>query len=105
MPTEVLDEDNVTRMASQFTSFLQGIVADPNQRIAELPLLTGKERHHLLAGFEQQPGGLPAMIACFHQLLEAQVERTPDAVAVVFENEQITYQELNDQGQPVSTLS
>ena len=100
--TEILDKDSVARMLGHFTILLQGIVADTNRRIADLPLLTEKEHHQLLIEFNDSAADY-LEDRCIHQLFEAQVERRPDAVAVVFpskrsghgEDQRLTYRELN----------
>ena len=91
---EVLDEESVVEMQQGFTAFLQDIVSNPQQRISDLPLLTKVEQYRLLVEWNANHAEYPST-TCIHQLFEAQVERTPDAVAVVFEDEQATYRELN----------
>ncbi len=59
-----------------------------------MPLLTAAERHQLLVEWNDTKAEYPSD-KCVHQLFEAQVERSPDAVAVVFEDRQLTYRELN----------
>ncbi len=59
-----------------------------------MPLLTAAERHQLLVEWNDTKAEYPSD-KCVHQLFEAQVERSPDAVAVVFEDQQLTYRELN----------
>src|SRR5207237_6521713 len=73
---------------------LDGIVADPSQRLSALPLLTEVERQQLLVEWNGTASDYPKS-QCVHQLFEAQVERASDAVALVFENEYLTYRELN----------
>ena len=92
--TEVLDGDSVAKMVEQFTIFLQGIVRDSSQHLAYLPLLSEEELHKILVEWNDTEADYPKN-KCIHQLFEEQVERTPDAVAVVFEDEQLTYRELN----------
>jgi surfactin family lipopeptide synthetase A len=92
--TEVLDEESVVQMQQGFTTFLQGIVSDPQQRISDLPLLTQKERQQMLVEWNATQAAYPSD-KCVHQLFEAQVERSPDALAVVYKDEQVTYRELN----------
>ncbi|MCC5648475.1 amino acid adenylation domain-containing protein [Nostoc sp. XA013] len=86
----------IQRMAGHLETLLCGIIANPEQRLSELPLLTADEQHQLLVGWNQTQVEYP-QARCIHQLFEAQVERTPDAVAVVFENQQLTYHQLNQQ--------
>jgi amino acid adenylation domain-containing protein len=92
--TDLFDEETIARMAGHFQTLLEGIVANPIQSISELPLLTETERHQLLVEWNNTEAEYP-FDKCIHQLFEAQVERSPDAVAVVFKGEQLTYQELN----------
>ena len=73
---------------------LEGVVADADQRIGELPLLTASERHQLLVEWNDTATDYP-QDRCIHQLFEEQAARTPDAVAVVFEDERLSYGELD----------
>ncbi|MBW4457215.1 MAG: amino acid adenylation domain-containing protein, partial [Nostoc indistinguendum CM1-VF10] len=70
------------------------IVANPEQRVSKLPLLTTAQQHQLLVEWNDTQADYPKD-KCIHQLFEVQVQRTPDAVAVVFEEQQLTYRELN----------
>jgi len=81
-------------MAGHWQTLLEGIVADPKQRLSDLPLLTEADRQQLLVEWNDTRRAYPRD-QCIHELFEGQVERTPDAVAVVFENSQLTYRELN----------
>ena len=69
-------------------------MADPGQRISQLPLLTEAERHQLLVEWNDTAVEYPRD-RCIHQLFEAQVERSPEATALVYEDQQLTYGELN----------
>jgi len=77
-----------------FRTLLEGIVANPDSLISQLPLLTESERHQLVVEWNDTQTDYP-QDQCIHQLIEAQVDRRPDAVAVVFEDEQLTYRELD----------
>ncbi len=92
--TDLFDAATMTRMAGHFQTLLAGIITQPKQPLSELPLLTETERQQLLIEWNDTTTKYPQE-QCIHQLFEAQVKRTPDAVAVVFEEEQLTYQELN----------
>jgi amino acid adenylation domain-containing protein len=92
--TEALDGDSIARMLDQFATFLQGIVTDPKGRVAEIPLLSDPDCHKILVEWNDTQADYPKD-KCIHQLFEAQVEQTPDAVAVVYEDKQLTYRELN----------
>ncbi|MBU6346822.1 MAG: amino acid adenylation domain-containing protein, partial [Cyanobacteria bacterium REEB494] len=92
--TDLFDRATVERMAGHFETLLRGIVADPACSVAALPLLTTAERHQLLVEWNETAADF-GQDRCIHTLFEEQVERTPDAVAVVFEEAQLTYAELN----------
>nr|WP_309731460.1 amino acid adenylation domain-containing protein [Chamaesiphon sp. OTE_75_metabat_556] len=91
---DLFDAATIARMMQHFGTLLAAIVANPQQSVALLPLLTAPERQQLLQ--EWNDTHTEALFdKCIHQLVEAQVQRTPDAVAVVFESQQLTYAELN----------
>ncbi|MEC4812177.1 MAG: amino acid adenylation domain-containing protein [Scytonema sp. PMC 1069.18] len=90
--TDLFDDTTIIRLNEHFQSLLNAITVNPEQKIAELPLLTTTERNQLLEWNNTQTN-YPQK--CIHQLFEEQVERTPDAVAVVFEDQQLTYAQLN----------
>jgi len=92
--TDLFDASSIARMAGHFQTLLEGIVANPQQSISQLPLLTQAERQQLLVEWNNTTKDYP-FDKCIHKLFEEQVERSPDAVAVVFEGEQLTYRELN----------
>nr|WP_317616852.1 condensation domain-containing protein [Nostoc sp. PA-18-2419] len=92
--TDLFDATTINRIAQNFQTLLQAIVANKEARIAELPLLTIAERHQLLVEYNNTQLDYP-QDKCIHQLFEEQIARTPDAVAVVFAGQQLTYRELN----------
>ena len=92
--TDLFAESTIARMLRHFEVLLQGIVAAPDQRISELPLLTDSERHQLLVEWNDTQAEFPQE-KCPHVLFEEQVERTPNSAAVVFDSQQLTYAELN----------
>ncbi|MCC5666144.1 amino acid adenylation domain-containing protein [Nostoc sp. CHAB 5784] len=92
--TDLFDENTICRMAAHLQTLLEGIVANPQQRLSELPLLSESEQHQLLKQWNDTEVEYPQQ-QCIHELFETQVQKTPDAVAVVFEDEQLTYYELN----------
>jgi amino acid adenylation domain-containing protein len=98
--SDLFDDTTITRMLGHFQTLLQSIVANPQQHLCQLPLLTESERHQLLVEFNQNQSKIQnpksKIQHCFHQLFEEQVERSPDAIAVVFEDEQLTYRQLNN---------
>ncbi|MDP8964820.1 MAG: amino acid adenylation domain-containing protein, partial [Cyanobacteriota bacterium] len=92
--TDLFDAATITRMLGHFQTLLEGIVANPEERLAGLPILSEAERHKLLVEWNNTQIDYPKN-QCIHQLFEAQVEQTPDAIALVFEDQQVTYRELN----------
>ena len=92
--TDLFDSATINRIIKHFTALLESIVSNPEQRLSELPILTKSEQHTLLVEWNDTASDYPKD-TCIHQLFEAQVKRTPDAIAAVFKNQQITYQELN----------
>ncbi len=91
---DLFDAATITRMTGHFQTLLRAIVCDPEQPISALPLLTETERYQLLVEWNDTALAYP-QDRCIHQLIEAQVERTPDKTAIVFEQESLTYRELN----------
>ncbi|MDZ8085086.1 MAG: amino acid adenylation domain-containing protein [Nostoc sp. DedQUE12b] len=92
--TRCFDSATINRILGHLKTLLEGIVANPEQQLRDLPLLTAQEKYQLLLEWNDTEVKYPQE-QCIHQLFEAQVERTPDAVAVVFESEQLTYRQLN----------
>jgi amino acid adenylation domain-containing protein len=92
--TDLFDVATINRMVGHFQTLLECIVANPQQRIIELPLLTTSEPDQLLI---QSANYKPELIPdkSIHQLFELRVEKTPEAVAVVFQEQQLTYEQLN----------
>ena len=99
--TDLFDGATIQRMVGHFQTLLAGIVAHPEQRLSELSVLSDVERQQVLAQWNATQVGPPAT-QTLHQLFEAQVERTPEAVAAIFEDQQITYNELNRRANQVA---
>ena len=93
--TDLFEAETIARMIGHWQTLLEGIVANPDQRLSELPILTERERHQLLVAWNATSTEFPSE-QCVHQLFEAQVERTPDSAALIFEDQQLTYRELNE---------
>ena len=92
--SDLFNATTIMRMSRHFQTLLEGIIANPAQRIGTLPLLTDAEQHKMLIEWNDTKRDYPKD-ACIHQLFEAQVEQTPDTVAVIFADTQLTYRELN----------
>ncbi|MCY7283313.1 MAG: amino acid adenylation domain-containing protein, partial [Cyanobacteria bacterium CAN_BIN43] len=92
--TDLFDKSTIERMAIHFENLLAAIVENPRQTVSELPLLSETERQQLLFDWNDTQTDYPHD-RCIHQLFEDQVTKTPDAIAVVFEEQSLTYQQLN----------
>ena len=92
--TDLFDANTIRRWLSHYCTLLQAVVSNPEQRISELLILTEAERHQLLVEWNDTQRNYPEDKS-INGLFEAQVEKTPGAVAVVFEGKQLAYRELN----------
>jgi amino acid adenylation domain-containing protein len=88
------EDSAIARMLGHLQTLLEGMTANPEQKLSELPLLSAAERQQLLVQWNDTQADYPKN-ASIHELFAAQTERTPDAVAAICEKEQLTYRELN----------
>ncbi len=97
--TALFEATTIKRMTGHFENLLQAIVNNPDRSISRLPLLSETEQQQLLVDWNRSKLNGQALLKdtspCLHHLFEAQVDRTPQAIAVVYEDQQLTYQELN----------
>ena len=91
---DLFTPERITRMVGHFQTLLKGIVANPQQTVGELPLLTESEKQQLLVEWNQTQTSYPDHY-CIHQLFEEQVVKTPDAIAVIDGEKSLTYEQLN----------
>ncbi|HEY1353928.1 MAG TPA: amino acid adenylation domain-containing protein [Ktedonobacteraceae bacterium] len=92
--SDLFNADTIERMVDHWQTLLGGIVANPMLRLADLPLLTTAERTRLLHTWNDTQQANAGNLH-LQQLFEAQVARTPQAIAVVYQDRQLTYHELN----------
>ena len=92
--TDLYDEATIARMLEHYQVLLEAAVANPALPVSELPLLTQGERQQLLGDWNATDFDYPREL-CLHELFEQQVERAPDAIACVHEDQSLTYAELN----------
>ena len=92
--TDLFDAATIDRMVGHWLILLEGVALNPAQHLKDLPLLTEAERQQIVVAWNDTQASYPAN-TCVHQLFEDQVTRTPDAIAVVYEDTQLTYRELN----------
>lgn len=91
--TALFQEGTITRMGGHFLALLTAIAKNPDQRVAELPLLTPAEEHLLLFKWNDTARDYPSDPV--HRLFEAKAMATPDATALVYDGGGLTYHELN----------
>ncbi|MGG5219897.1 amino acid adenylation domain-containing protein [Pseudomonas syringae pv. coryli] len=92
--TALFDPRTIERMAGHWLALLQAICANAAQRIAEVPMLDVAERQQILHDWNATAADFPNE-DCLHSLIEAQVRATPDAPALIFATEQLSYAQLN----------
>ena len=92
--TDLFDRSTIDRLLGHFRVVLEAVVENPNLRLSELPLLTRAERRLMLEEWNATEADYPRHL-CLHELIEQQAERTPDAIACIFERQTLTYRELN----------
>ncbi|HEX5724995.1 MAG TPA: amino acid adenylation domain-containing protein, partial [Longimicrobiaceae bacterium] len=92
--TDLFERGTVDRMLGHLERVLEQVAADADVRLSQLELLGEAERALVLEAWNRTEGEYPAE-ACIHQVFERQAARTPDAVAIVFEDASLTYAELN----------
>ncbi|MGI2902883.1 non-ribosomal peptide synthetase [Tolypothrix sp. VBCCA 56010] len=86
--------DTIERIAGQFQTLLSSATANPEDKISQLEILSKRDRQQLLVEFNQTRINYP-QDKCIHQLFEEQAQKTPNNIAVIFEDQQLTYAELN----------
>jgi amino acid adenylation domain-containing protein len=91
--SEIFELREIERMAQHFTLIIEKLIADPNQSICYFPLLSSKEQHEITQWNATQ--NRFSNDKCIHELFELQVLNEPNGIALVYQNEQLTYIELN----------
>jgi natural product biosynthesis luciferase-like monooxygenase protein/amino acid adenylation domain-containing protein len=92
--TALFDSTTIERMVTNFLTLLHSIAVHSDEPVSNLRLLSDQEQQLLLGDWNDTTIEYP-VDRCLHQLFEEQVDRTPDDVAIVFDDEQLTYKELN----------
>ena len=92
--TDLFAPSTIARMEQHWRRLLEALIAAPDGPVATMPLLTGAERSLLLEEWNNTRNDF-RQPRCLHELFEAQVDRTPEAIAVTFGERRLTYQELN----------
>jgi amino acid adenylation domain-containing protein len=92
--TDLFDATTIERLAAHFRTLLEAVADDPEQPVSRLPLLAEAEQRQLLVEWNDTAAPYPAG-RCFHQLVEERAAVQPEAIAVEFDNQQLTYRELD----------
>ena len=93
--TDLFEREWIERMIGHFKVLLEFIISNSKVDISDIEILTSAEKQQLLVEWNDTKVDYPRE-QCIHQLFEEQVEKTPDNVAVVFEEEKLTYRQLNE---------
>ncbi len=91
---DLFDDATIIRMVGHYQNLLEGAISDPDCRLSELPLLTPDEGRQLLHDWNDTRADYPRD-RCLHQLFEEQARKTPDAVALRFDGQSLSYAELD----------
>ncbi|MBE9010858.1 non-ribosomal peptide synthetase, partial [Pseudanabaenaceae cyanobacterium LEGE 13415] len=99
--TDLFDRDRIQRLVGHYQTLLEGIVSNPDQQLSDLPLLTSVESQQL-AQWNQNNKRIDRR--CFHQIFETQAQKNPNAIAIVSEQESITYGELDQRANDLAQV-
>ena len=92
--TDLFSRGTMERFLGHYRTVLEAIAANPEQRISQLPILTAEEKHQVLQGWNSRTAMYPRE-KTLAALFEEQVARTPNATAIVFNEQELTYADLN----------
>lgn len=98
---DLFEEETIRNFSNHFLSVLETLASRPHQPIAQLTLLSGSERQQLLQEWNQTTREYPQQ-KCVHELFEAEAAKRPESIAVVYEEEELTYRDLNRQANQVA---
>jgi non-ribosomal peptide synthetase component F len=101
--TDLFDSATIQRMLEHFHTLLRDIVSDPLKPISSYSLLSESEREQILVQWNETQTDYPREL-CIHDLFQEQVKRTPNAVAVQFEDQSLTYKELDKRADELSKI-
>ncbi|PQQ25032.1 non-ribosomal peptide synthetase [Photorhabdus hindustanensis] len=90
----LFDHETIERQVGYLQAILRAMVSQPQQPVTAIDILSSAERELLLENLNATEEPYPTQV-CVHQLFEQQAEKTPDAIAVIYENQTLSYAELN----------
>jgi amino acid adenylation domain-containing protein len=99
--TDLFERETIRALARQFKTLLQSAADSPDKPVKRLPMLNGKQRQRIIHEWNETQGenGEPR---CLHELFEEQVERSPEAIAVLHGESAVSYRELNERANRVA---
>ena len=97
---DLFERATIRRALAHFQMLLRSATTNPERRISELELLGEEERQKVLTDFNATAADFPRL--CIHQLMEASVARSPDAIAMICGDERTTYRELNQRANQIA---
>jgi amino acid adenylation domain-containing protein len=98
--TDILDGTTIGRLLGHFETLLGGWLAAPDRPLSDVPILGASEEHQLLGEFQGQEN--PGRDACIHELFESRARQSPEALALVWGEESLTYRELDDRASQIA---
>nr|QEO74753.1 AMP-dependent synthetase and ligase [uncultured bacterium] len=101
--TDLFDRSTIARMLEHFQTLLAAVAADPDNHIGYYSLIGEEEERQIVGDWNDTGTPYPRHL-CVHHLFEEQVERTPDAVAIEYEDSQLTYRQLNERANRLAHL-
>ncbi len=101
--TDLFNKETIIKMANHFVNIAKEVVENPEMLLSEIKMLSKEERDQLLHEFNNKTITYPTK-KCFQQLFEEQVKQTPNALAVVFNEQQLSYRELNQKANQVASI-
>ncbi len=99
---DLFNTETIKRMVGHFLSLLKGIVGDPEKPVFQVPMLTPSEQQTIMVDWNASEMPTPIDV-CAHELFEARVRSHPDAPAVIFEGQSMTYSLLDQKAEALST--
>ena len=100
---QLFKSSSIKRLLGHFQTLLKGLVANLDQSISTLPMLTAEEQQQLVVEWNNTKKDYP-QDQCIHQLIEAQAIKTPEKIAAIFEDRSLTYQEVNEKANQLAWL-
>lgn len=99
--SDLFDEETMARLLGHYRSILESVVADPSQAIGDIPLLSHAEREKLLVDWNRTEAPVPEGL-CFHHRFEQIAGTHPQRVALMVNDEALTYGELNARAEKIA---